>query len=202
MTQTFTRRSFIAGGAAAVVLSNAPWLFAQADEKPAFQFKETNFYFRWTNGKLFEFTPSGQANLNTYSDMVSVLVYRDVKTPDNLAAQANAVLQNYKDHNGVVLKTSSVPVTSEKPAEHFLAVMLADEGVVEGTFARFMLLGGMGYAVLYAHRIYGPVLHDNSEALGKWENANGPAVEDALMKFVSVPSIDKLEQWVKTAGAK
>jgi hypothetical protein len=65
--------------------------------------------------------------------------------------------------------------------------MLAGDGGVEGIVARFVLLGVAGYGILYAHRFYGPNLHGNAETLGKWENANGPDVEDALMKFAPIP---------------
>jgi len=41
--------------------------------------------------------------------------------------KANAVLENYKSHGGRVVGTDSVPRTPDRPAEHFIAVVLAGQ---------------------------------------------------------------------------
>jgi hypothetical protein len=83
----------------------------QAISQPSFRFMGTDYLFRWTDGKLFEFTPRHQSDLDKWTEMVSIIVYHDVRTGEGLAAQANGVLENYKAHHGVVRKTSSVPMT-------------------------------------------------------------------------------------------
>ena len=50
--------------------------------------------------------------------MITVNGYPDVADGEQLAATANAVLENYKKHQGKVLKTRSVPHTAKRPAEH------------------------------------------------------------------------------------
>lgn len=51
--------------------------------------------------------------------MITVNGYPDARDGDALG-RANAV-ENYKSHGARVLKTSSVPRTANRPAEHFIA---------------------------------------------------------------------------------
>lgn len=193
------RRRLIAGLVAVASMTQLRFVAAQTAPSTAFRFNGADYLFRWTNDKLFEFTPPGQTDLDHWTEMVSVVAYRDIKTADDLAAQANAVLEGGKSRGSVVLKTNSVPMTSDRPAEHFLASMMAGPGVVEGVFTRFVLVGGMGYALIFSHRIYGADLHDTAQLLGAWENAHGPDTERALMNFAPVPTLSMLEKW-KSAG--
>jgi hypothetical protein len=102
-----------------------------------------------------EFTPEGQEDLEKWSEMITTNVYPDTHDGEALAAKANAVLENYKSHNGLVLKTSSIPRTSDRPAEHFIAVVFGRPNFIEVAFARFKLVEGVGCSIAYSHRIYG-----------------------------------------------
>jgi hypothetical protein len=83
-------------------------------------------------------------NLEKWSDMITVNVYPDVHDGDALAAKANAVLENYKNHNGRMLRTNSIPRTQDRPAEHFIAVVFGRPNFIEVAFARFELVKGTG----------------------------------------------------------
>jgi len=50
--------------------------------------------------------------------MITVNAYPDVDDGEGLAARANELLENYKSPQARVLKTSSVPRTADRPAEH------------------------------------------------------------------------------------
>jgi hypothetical protein len=90
-------------------------------DKPAFVFRGAAYWHRWSNNDQHEFTPRGQEDLQKWADMVTINLYPDARDGDVLAATANAVLENYKKHQAMVLKTDSVPRTPDRPAEHYIA---------------------------------------------------------------------------------
>jgi hypothetical protein len=117
--------------------------------------------------------------------------YPDVHDGDGLAATANTVLENYKRAEGKILKTSSIPRTADRPAEHFIAVMFTRPAFSEIAFARFKLRDNKGQSSVYSHRFYGDKKSDEASA---WIKANGAAVEKALLEWnLSSGRLDKTE---------
>src|SRR4030088_94396 len=98
--------------AAALMSSQA----ADNSKAPAFQFRQVNYFHRWSKNDLHEFTPDKQESLDHWSDMITINDYPAVHDGDGLAATANTVLGKYKSHEGKILKTSSVPRTADRPA--------------------------------------------------------------------------------------
>ncbi len=153
--------------------------------KPAFVFNAVGYLHRWSSNGQHEFTPEGQEDLEKWLDMITMNVYPDAHDGDALAAKANAVLENYKNHGGKVLKTNSRPRTPDRPAEHFIAVVFGRPNFIEVAFARFKLVEGVGCSIVYSHRIYGEKIGDQMSA---WLDHNGATIERTLMDWSSVPS--------------
>lgn len=159
------------------------------ETKPAFVFRDVEYFHRWSKDEQHEFTPAKQEDLEKWSDMITVNGYPNVDDGEGLAATANAVLENYKNHQARVLKTSSVPRTPDRPAEHLIAVVFGRPNFIEVAFARFKLMDGKGCSFVYSHRIYGEKIGDQMSAwLSAWLSANGPEIEKALMEWTSMPS--------------
>jgi hypothetical protein len=195
---SMTRRGFVAGGFAVGALAGIPMLDAQqAAGRAGFGFAGQEYLYRWSNNVMFEFTPHGQSDLNHWTDLASIVVYRNVKDANGLLTVAKSVLGTNKQNNGAVLATRSTPSTPTKPAEHYICVVLSDPNVMEAVFQRFVLIQGVGYAMVYSHRIYGQKVGDQTSA---WLDQNGPSIEKSLMSFEPIPTVDVLNQW-KTAGA-
>ena len=174
--------------AATVVLhGQAPTARPQA--KAAFEFGGTAYFHRWSKDQQHEFTPLGQDDLTKWTDMVTVNVYPSARDGDALAAQANAVLENYKKHNARVLRTDSLPRTADRPAEHLIAVVFGRPEFIEVAFARFRLADGAGSSIVYSHRIYGAKAGDEAS---EWLKANGPKIEQTLMTWSAMPSLRSL----------
>ena len=153
--------------------------------KRAFVFQDVGYFHRWSHNEQHEFTPDKQEDLEKWSDMITVNGYPDVSEGESLAATANAVLENYKNHQAKVLKTRSVPRAADRPAEHFIAVVFTRPDFIEIAFARFKLVGGKGFSYVYSHRIYGEEIGDQASA---WLSAHGEEVEEALMEWTSMPT--------------
>jgi hypothetical protein len=94
-----------------------------------------------------------------------------------------------------VLRTNSVPRTSDQSAEHFIAVVFGRPNFIEAAFARFKLVDGVGRSIVYSHRIYGEKVGDQ---MSKWLNDNGPKMEKALMDWNNSPSSASLHQQSRT----
>ena len=150
----------------------------------AFSFADVKYFHRFTEADQHEYTPDGQEDLNAWTDMVTILFYRKAKDAEGLAATANAVLENYKANRAVVIKTDSVPRTTDKPAEHLIVVSFGRPEFIEVAFARFRMHDGIGSAVIYSHRVYGKKVGDHMSA---WLKANGPVTERNLMKWDAMP---------------
>ena len=151
--------------------------------KPAFAFRDAEYFHRWSQGTQHEFTPAKQEDLKAWADMVTVNVYPDARDGDALAARANATLESYKQAKAMVLNTRSVPRTATEPAEHLIAVVFPRPAFIEVAFARFKLVDGVGCSVVYSHRIYG---EKTGDAMSAWLRENGPAAEKALMEWNSI----------------
>ena len=157
-------------------------------------FDNVTYVERWTNlgtkaaetvGQ-YEFTPAGQTDLNAWSQMVTLLEYRKVRGGEDLAKTANTVLGTYTSHGGKVLRTNSVPRTSSKAAEYFIAVVLPGSHYLEAAFARFRMNDGIGTAIVYSRRFYGKTSADD---LGTWAKSHGASTEQTLMQWDAMPRL-------------
>lgn len=153
--------------------------------KPAFTFREVAYFHRWSQKDQHEFTPAKQEDLEKWSDMVTVNAYPSARDGEALAATANSVLENYKAHQAHVIRTDSSPRTQDRPAEHLISAAFGRPDFVELAFARFTLFDGVGYSIVYSHRIYGQKIGDDASA---WLKANGSQTEKALMTWAWQPS--------------
>ena len=167
-----------------IAISAAPPLTPSraADNRaaPAFDFRQVSYFERWSKNDQHEFTPDKQEDLDRWSDMMTVNGYPNLHDGDGLATAANAALENYKNHQGEILKTRSVGQTKDRPAEHLIAVMFTRPAFVEVAFARFKLVENKGHSFVYSHRVYG----DKAVAqMNAWITANGAEVEKALMEW-------------------
>ncbi len=100
--------------------------------KPAaVTFNGTEFHLRWSKAGQFEFTPAGQEDLNRWTEMLTIWRYDAIRDGDALAAQANRTLGAYQSARGKILRTNSLPRTAQKPAEHFIAVLLGGGQALE-----------------------------------------------------------------------
>ena len=156
-----------------------------ANAKPAFVFRDAGYFHRWSKNDQHEFTPENQEDLDKWSDMMTVNVYPNVRDGDGLAQTANAVLENYKKHQAKILKTTSVPRTEVRLAEHFIAVVFTQPTFIEVAFARLKVVDGIGCSFVYCHRFYGEKIGNQASA---WLEANGAGIEKALMDWSSMPS--------------
>jgi len=172
-------------GAASGVFYAKETSVASSDTEQAFIFRQVEYFHRWSKDDQHEFTPEGQENLNKWSDMMTVNTYPKVRDGDALAEAANTVLENYNNHEAKVLGTRSVPRTSDRPAEHFIAAVFTQPNFIEVAFARFKLVDGRGYSFVYSHRFYGERMSEEASA---WLSANGEEVEKALLAWSFVPS--------------
>lgn len=157
---------------------------------PAFTFDGAEYYFRWEKGNTREFTPKGQQDLDAWTDMVTVNDYPDVTDGEGLAARANTVLTVYQEHGGVVVRTSSIPRTDERPAEHLIVILFDREKFSEVAFARFLLRDKRAVSIVSSRRSYGA---SSADSIRAWVKKSAPSREKALMAFESLP--------VKTASA-
>jgi hypothetical protein len=168
-----------------IALNNTGGMASPADpsKSTTLRFSNVEYLHRWSKGDQHEFTPREQPDLTRWTDMITINYYRGANDGDGLAASANAVLETYKNHRAMVLKTSSVPRTPTKPAEHLIVVLFPRPEFIEAVFARFKLVDGVGVAVIYSHREYGNKIGDQMSA---WLRANGPTTENTLMTWDQV----------------
>jgi hypothetical protein len=163
-----------------LILGAAMTVMAAASSTPVFSFRQIEYFHRWSQGTQYEFTPAKQEDLEHWSDMITINAYPGVDEGEKMSGTANAVLGNYKRAKGKILKTSSVPASDERPAEHFIAVLFSRPNFQEAAFARFKLVDGKAHSFVYSHRIYGEKAADQ---MNEWLEANGEKAEKVLMDW-------------------
>ena len=153
---------------------------ADTEVRPKFEFRQVSYFHRWSKDGQHEFTPDKQEDLEHWSDMITINDYPGVDDGEKLAGTANAVLGNYRSHQGKILKTSSVPETRDRPAEHFISVIFVRPEFVEIAFARFKLAERKGQSFVYSHRFYGERAKEQMDA---WMTANAAEAEKASLEW-------------------
>ena len=161
------------------------------DQKAAktLSFRGVDYLHRWSKDGQNEFTPKGQEDLHKWQDMITINVHEAVVNGDQLADLANRVLANYQ-RVGKILRTDSKPRTLRREAEHLAVALLRTPTFLEAAFARFVLVDGVGYVIVYSHRIYG----QEAAKIGEWVQANGPSVETTLMAWEGMPALAALKR--------
>jgi hypothetical protein len=116
-------------------------------------------------------------------------LHQAIVSGDQLADLANRVLGNYQSV-GKILRTDSKPRTPQREAEHLAVALLRKPAFVEAAFARFVLVDGLGYVIVFSHRIYGK----DAAKISEWIQANRPSVETTLMGWEGVPALAALKR--------
>lgn len=180
---TLTRRQACAAALAALALP------LQAAAPLSLRFRGTEFVHRWSRQGQHEFTPSAQPDLAAWNDMLTLNLHAQATQGEQLAGVANQVLANYQRH-GKILQTRSKPRTAREPAEHLIVAVLGTPALLEAAFARCQLHEGTGLVTVVSHRIHGQAA---GPAMSTWLQANGAAVEQALMAW-NPPTLDTLQR--------
>jgi hypothetical protein len=165
---------------AVVALNAAARGEAGKDDLSAFVFQGVEYFHRWSENEQHEFTPAKQEDLEHWSDMITINGYPDVEDGDELAEAANVVVGNYERAGAKILRTTSVPRTAARPAEHFVSAFFTRADFAEAAFARFKMVGGKGHSFVYSYRCYGAKADNEMKT---WLAANGAAVAKALMEW-------------------
>jgi len=126
---------------------------ATAEAKAVFVFGGVSYFQRWAQDDQCEFTPTGQENLEKWSDMITINVYPSAHDGDTLAMKAN-VLENYKSHGWRVLQTDSIPSHARPACRAFYRCCFGRSNSLEAAFPRFKLVDGIGCSIVYSHRLY------------------------------------------------
>src|SRR3954468_8681148 len=100
-----------------VLIVGAATTLTSKDDRAAFAFQKVDYFHRWSQNQQHEFTPAKQEDLDHWSDMITINGYPSVGDADKLAGATNGVLENYRNNQGKILRTNSVPATDENPAE-------------------------------------------------------------------------------------
>ncbi|MDA3873361.1 MAG: hypothetical protein PF795_05320 [Kiritimatiellae bacterium] len=112
--------------------------------------------------------------------MLTVNIYPDAKSGDDLAGIANNILGRYQNHGAMVLRTNSIPRTDEKEAEHFIAVLFPRKEFIEIVFTRLAMMESDACSIIYSHRIYGSSAGDEAS---EWLQKKGEESEKVLMNL-------------------
>lgn len=204
MQKTSHRRRLIIAGCTATCLANLVFVKAFSQTKdPALRFRGQGYFLREEkNETLFSFTPGDQSDMKTRTDMFSIVAYRDVKTYEQLQAQKNQVLATYRGPGSAIFDQQDAPPLPGFGGECFFVTGKGGDGFTDACFARFTLVSGIGYALIYTRSFYDRLSanKDSASALGKWINANGTDVAKSLQDFTIVLNAAILQKWANSVS--
>lgn len=161
------------------------WMFRGRRNSSVYSlnFGGTAFVHRWSQGDTHEFTPRGDADLATWSDMITINVHDQVRDSGGLDQLAHALIHNYEAHGQLMA------VVPENDVIRFVAAALAGPGSFEVAFARLDLLEGRGIVVVYGKCFRGA---NSLKQMQPWLDTNAPATEKLLVEWDGMPSLAEL----------
>lgn len=173
---------------------------------PTLNFNGQDYVLREAkDGTVFNFTPRDQPDVQKRTDLFSVVTYRDVQNYEQLVAQKNRVVATY-DHPGAkVFTAKDAEPSADFRGESYLVAGQCADGYCDANVARFVLSGGMGFALIYTRSFYDTrsddAAHDAPHALGEWINSQGTQVTTSLLDLTIVLNEGVLTTWKNAAAA-
>src|SRR6202167_4956265 len=143
-------------------------------------FRGTEYLLRSSHGNGYDFTPRGQEDLSTFTDMLELNLYpgaHDQEALGTITSRVQAIAQGAK---ATILRTISVSASGQQPGEHFFAAVLPTPHGVDFDAVRFVLVDKQGFGVFYTHRSYG---ESAAGATSAWVTKNAADLEQQLLQF-------------------
>jgi hypothetical protein len=143
-------------------------------------FRGTEYLLRSSHGNGYDFTPRGQEDLSTFTDMLELNLYPAAHDQDALATITSRVQAIAQGAKATILRTISVSASGQQPGEHFLAAVMPTPHGVDFDAIRFVIVDKQGAGVFYTHRSYGESAAGTTSA---WVTKNAADVEQQLLQF-------------------
>jgi hypothetical protein len=143
-------------------------------------FRGTEYFLRSSQGNEYDFTPQGQEDLHTFTDMLALDLYPAAHDQEALATITSRVQAIAQGAKATILRTISVSASGQQPGQHFVAAVLPTPHGVDFDAARFVLVENQGVGVFYTHRSYGDTAAGTTSA---WVTKNAADVEQQLLQF-------------------
>jgi hypothetical protein len=143
-------------------------------------FQGIEYLLRSSHGNGYDFTPRGQEDLSTFTDMLELNLYPAAHDQEALATITSRVQAIAQGAKATILRTISVAASGQQPGNHFLAVVLPTPHGVDFDAIHFVLVDNQGAGVFYTHRSYGESAAATTNA---WVTKNAADVEQQLLQF-------------------
>jgi hypothetical protein len=143
-------------------------------------FRGTEYLLRSSHGNGYDFTPRGQEDLSTFTDMLELNLYPAAHDQEALATITSRVQAIAQGAKATILRTISVSASGQQPGEHFLAAVMPTPHGVDFDAIHFVLVDKQGAGVFYTHRSYGESAAGTTSA---WVTKNAADVEQQLLQF-------------------
>jgi hypothetical protein len=174
-------RSIFFAVALAATVGALPAAAATPGHSPAasgLTFRGTEYLLRSSQGNTSDFTPAGQEDLSTFTDMLELNLYpaaHDQEALATITSRTQAIAQGAK---ATMVRTATP--AGQQPGEHFFALVLPTAHGVDFDAVRFVLVDNQAVGVFYTHRSYGQSAAASTSA---WVTKNAADVEQQLLHF-------------------
>ena len=158
----------------------AATLDTQSPATAKVMFRGTEYLLRSSHGNGYDFTPRGQEDLSTFTDMLELNLYPAAHDQEALATITSRVQAVAQGAKATILRTISVSASGQQPGRHFLAAVMPTPHGVDFDAIRFVLVGQQAVGVFYTHRSYG---ESAAGATSEWVKKNSADVEQQLLQF-------------------
>ena len=111
-------------------------------------FRGTQYLLRSSQGNTYDFTPPGQEDPSTFSDMLELNLYRGAHDQEALATITSRVRAIAQGAKATILRTISA--SGQQPGDHFFAAVLPTPHGVDFDAIHFVLVDQQGYGVFYS----------------------------------------------------
>jgi hypothetical protein len=179
-----------ASNAAAQIAAND----ATAEAKLAtVSFNGETYFHRWSQNGQHEFTPSGQADLKRWKDMLTVRVFEQVNNEAQFTGMVRATVANYKKV-GVINRVMERPKKTPEGVDEVVIVATLRAGdIIEFVAARFLMRDGVGTLFVASHREYMDRQGIDAALAGDYAKNKQAGVVNALAVWDGAPTLEALQ---------
>jgi hypothetical protein len=142
-------------------------------------FRGTDYFLVSSQGKGYEFRPSGQEDLPTFTDSLTLDLYPAAHDEEALATITSRVRAIAEGAKATFLPTT-VPASGQSKGEHFFAAVVPTAHGADFDAIRVVLVDKQAVGVFYTHRSYG---QSAANATSEWAKKNAADVEQQLLQF-------------------